>query len=89
MSAPQVVPCGSYDIVLGSALLQSRFVAEDLLQRMPGTATFVILTDANVGPLYAERCARSWPICLRPRATPRAACCYTPCPQARRPSAAR
>ncbi|KAE9312852.1 Pentafunctional AROM polypeptide [Phytophthora fragariae] len=54
MSAPQVVPCGSYDIVLGSALLQSRFVAEDLLQRMPGTATFVILTDANVGPLYAE-----------------------------------
>lgn len=52
---PQVVvPCGSYDIVLGSSLLQSRFVAEDLLQRLPSTSTFVILTDANVGPLYAE-----------------------------------
>ncbi|POM63077.1 3-phosphoshikimate 1-carboxyvinyltransferase, partial [Phytophthora palmivora] len=54
MSAPQVVPCGSYDIVLGSSLLQSRFVAEDLLQPLPSTSTFVILTDANVGPLYAE-----------------------------------
>ncbi|RLN59111.1 hypothetical protein BBJ29_003958 [Phytophthora kernoviae] len=54
MTSPQVVPCGSYDIVLGSPLLQSRFVAEDLLQRLPSTATFVILTDANVGPLYAE-----------------------------------
>ncbi|KAF4139019.1 Shikimate / quinate 5-dehydrogenase [Phytophthora infestans] len=52
--SPQVVPCGSYDIVLGSSLLQSRFVAEDLLQRLPTTSTFVILTDANVGPLYAE-----------------------------------
>ncbi|RLN89902.1 hypothetical protein BBJ28_00010921 [Nothophytophthora sp. Chile5] len=52
--SPQVVPCGSYDIVLGSSLLSSRFVAEDLLQRLPTTATFVILTDTNVCPLYAE-----------------------------------
>ncbi|CAI5743214.1 unnamed protein product [Hyaloperonospora brassicae] len=50
----QVVPCGPYDIVLGSSLLQSQYVATDLLERLPSIATFVILTDANVGPLYAE-----------------------------------
>ncbi|TDH65363.1 hypothetical protein CCR75_002996 [Bremia lactucae] len=56
MSATQqvIVPCGSYDIVLGSSLLQSRFVAEDLLHRLSSVSTFVILSDANVGPLYAE-----------------------------------
>lgn len=54
MAAPQVIPCGSYDIVLGSALLSTAFVADDILARMPATSTFVILTDANVAPLYAQ-----------------------------------
>ncbi|CEG36095.1 3-phosphoshikimate 1-carboxyvinyltransferase [Plasmopara halstedii] len=49
-----IVPCGSYDIVLGLSLLQSGYVAEDLLKRLPITSTFVILSDENVGPLYAE-----------------------------------
>uniref|UniRef100_M4BYJ7 Pentafunctional AROM polypeptide n=1 Tax=Hyaloperonospora arabidopsidis (strain Emoy2) TaxID=559515 RepID=M4BYJ7_HYAAE len=50
----QIVPCGSYDIVLGTSLLQSQYVAKDLLNLLPSISTFVILTDANVGPLYAE-----------------------------------
>ncbi|KAF1326634.1 3-phosphoshikimate 1-carboxyvinyltransferase, partial [Globisporangium splendens] len=50
----QVIPCGSYDIVLGSSLLSSRYVAEDILALMPSTSTFVILTDTNVAPLYAQ-----------------------------------
>lgn len=54
MAAPQVIPCGSYDIVLGSALLSSAFVADDILARMGATSTFVVLTDTNVAPLYAQ-----------------------------------
>ncbi|TYZ61732.1 hypothetical protein PybrP1_012406 [[Pythium] brassicae (nom. inval.)] len=54
MAAPQVIPCGSYDIVLGSALLSTAFVADDILARMAATSTFVVLTDANVAPLYAQ-----------------------------------
>ncbi|CAI5715166.1 unnamed protein product [Peronospora destructor] len=42
------------DIVLGSSLLQSHYIAQDLLDLFPTTSTFVILTDANVGPLYAD-----------------------------------
>ncbi|TMW57787.1 hypothetical protein Poli38472_014390 [Pythium oligandrum] len=53
MVAPQVIPCGSYDIVLGSTLLGSAFVAQDILRLLPSTTTFVILTDTNVYPLYA------------------------------------
>ncbi|KAI9915842.1 hypothetical protein PsorP6_007565 [Peronosclerospora sorghi] len=49
----QIVPCGSYDIVLGSSLLDSQYVAKDVLERLPTTSTFVILSDTNVGPLYA------------------------------------
>ncbi|KAJ0396596.1 hypothetical protein ATCC90586_004058 [Pythium insidiosum] len=51
--APTVVPCGSYDIVLGSTLLSSAFVAQDILRQVPSASTFLILTDANVYPLYA------------------------------------
>ncbi|RMX68968.1 hypothetical protein KXD40_003448 [Peronospora effusa] len=50
---PQIIPCGTYNIVLGSFLFQSQYIAQDLLQLLPTTSTFVILTDANVGPLYA------------------------------------
>ncbi|GLE00610.1 hypothetical protein PINS_up009367 [Pythium insidiosum] len=51
--AMTVVPCGSYDIVLGSTLLSSAFVAQDILRQVPSASTFLILTDANVYPLYA------------------------------------
>lgn len=54
MAQQQVIPCGSYDIVLGTALLSSAFVAQDILARMASTSTFVILTDTNVAPLYAR-----------------------------------
>lgn len=54
-SAPQeVIPCGSYDIVIGSALLSTSYIAQDLVQRLPSISTFVILTDSNLLPLYAE-----------------------------------
>lgn len=67
----QVIPCGSYDIVLGSTLLSSGFVAQDILARMPTTSTFVILTDTNVAPLYAEPLRKQLAALLTGHATKR------------------
>jgi pentafunctional AROM polypeptide len=54
MSAPEVIPCGVHDIVLGSQLLSSRYIAQDIVRAVPSASTFVILTDTNVLPLYGE-----------------------------------
>lgn len=51
---PEVVPCGVHDIVLGSSLLSSRYIAEDIVRVVPKASTFVILTDTNVYPLYGK-----------------------------------
>lgn len=51
---PEVIPCGVHDIVLGSGLLASRYIAQDIARSVPGASTFVILTDSNVRPLYGE-----------------------------------
>ncbi|DAZ95245.1 TPA: hypothetical protein N0F65_002357 [Lagenidium giganteum] len=66
------VPCGSYDIVIGSTLLSSAWLASDILALLPHTSTFVILTDTNVAPLYAEPLRRQLEQACAAVATPAA-----------------